>query len=67
MSKAKTPIVAVTGAGVKRHYTVMTLDLAGQEEALKIGKRMAAQTGSAVTVTDANGLVLATFAGAPKH
>jgi hypothetical protein len=25
MSKAKTPIVAVTGAGVKRHYTVMTL------------------------------------------
>jgi hypothetical protein len=47
--------------------SVFILDLDDEEKALDIGRRIAEETGRAVTVRDESGIALATFQAPVKH
>jgi hypothetical protein len=46
---------------------LIILDLKHNEAAMKVGKQLADQTGRTVTVTDADGAILAVFEPAPRQ
>lgn len=55
----------VLGTGAK--LSMISLDLINDAEALALARRIATSTGRAVTVRDADGVVMATIEAAPKN
>lgn len=58
-SMSRKPRIVVLGAGAHR-ASIIALDLASAEDAIKIAKRLAEQTGKAITVRDADGVPIET-------
>jgi hypothetical protein len=63
MSEAKSPNFTLSAGST----SVFILDLDDEEKALDIGRRIAEETGRAVTVRDESGIPLATFQAPRKH
>ena len=59
------PKIVFAGSGAK--LSMISLDLAGAEEALALARRMAEHTGRSVTVRDADGEILETIQAHPKN
>lgn len=57
---ATKPSVAIIGTGI-RSLSIISLDLPETERALKLGRKLALETGRQVTVRDQEGTILSVF------